>query len=60
MPGAVLVTVMKVWIRMRRQVMVVLIAIVIAVMPDTVRLMVVVTVHLTPVSRPSETGCRIK
>ena len=50
---------MKVRVR-RRGRMVVLIAIVIALMPHTVRLMVVFTVHLTLVTRPSETGCRIK
>ena len=60
MPGSVLVSVVKVRIRRRGRVVVILIAIVIAVMPDAVRLMVVVTVHLTLVSRPSETGGGIK
>ena len=46
-------------VRVKRRRVMVLIAIVIALMPDTVRLMVVVTVHPTLTS-PSETGCRIK
>ena len=45
---------MKVRVRLRGR-LVIIIAIVIALMPDTVRLMVVVTVRLTLVTRPSET-----
>ena len=42
---------MKVRVRRRRRMVII---IVIAVMPDTVRLMVVFTVHLTLVTRPSK------